>query len=327
MHGLARRLCIPRYRAIAIVEMLHHFAAKYTLAGDVGRYDDEALAAAVEWDGDPHELIAGLIAKGSNWLDPHPEHRLVVHDWPDHCDPFVHMALARAKQTFADGTIPKRARISGKEREQLDLFWSAFERQQQQPVAGIQGELIPDQSVRAHGVRTACALPPPPPPPSPIPERESDARARGFGPGEEIAAPEQLGAGERAAILAWATIHAPSRKHRVVELEQACLLHARSNGKTSSDWIAEVKLWILRQGEFDRQPVSRAAPTEEARAASRERSQRAELEAATRRAQLDPARSERASPEVVEECMSRYRRRGSGAISLSDYVDRRVARS
>ena len=337
MYRLARLAGIRHKDAVSTVEMLHHWAQRYVLRGDVGRHDDAEIAAAVEWeasDGTPEQIVSALV--GAGWLDIHQVHRLVVHDWWDHCDPFVHMALARAKAApFACGRAPKRTRISGDERKELDAFWTAYEQKVAgSPPGGIQPELIPSDEIRAHAVRTPCALPTPTPSPtpSPDPERESDARARGFGPGEETSAPDRLGEGERAAVSAWATLRAPSRKDRAVELEEACLLHARSHGKTSSDWVSEVKLWILREGEFEKPPPQSARPSLDARAVSRERSERAERDAERRQKQLDEWQREKdeAEPGAISEAREDFRRRiylnrNTGAISLDAWVDRKAA--
>ena len=124
--ALARRLSLPWPMAVGTLELLWHFTARYAPAGDIGRFPDEAIAAAVGWpeDRDPAELVRALCECG--WLDQHPEHRLIIHDWPDHCEDAVHVFLARRGLTFACGKPPKTSKLSKSER-------------------------------RAHGVPTECA--------------------------------------------------------------------------------------------------------------------------------------------------------------------------
>lgn len=102
---LKRRLQIREYQAVGILEMLWLLTSREAPHGDIGRLENEDIAAFMEWEGDEDELIAALVA--SRWLDEHPEHRLLVHHWPDHCDNHVHAALAKRIEVFADGTPPQ----------------------------------------------------------------------------------------------------------------------------------------------------------------------------------------------------------------------------
>lgn len=91
---LARRLGVPRYAAVGILEMLWHYTAQYAPRGDIGRHGDETvLAEAVGWTGDPTELVLHL--RGAGWLDL-CRHGLHVHDWPDHADQTVQRCPAVA---------------------------------------------------------------------------------------------------------------------------------------------------------------------------------------------------------------------------------------
>jgi len=107
LKALARTLGVPRPHAIGVLELLWYFTATYAPRGDVGRYSDADIAEACEWppDRDPSELVRALVS--CRWLDEHPTYRLVVHDWPEHADPYVHATLAKRGETFYDGTIPR----------------------------------------------------------------------------------------------------------------------------------------------------------------------------------------------------------------------------
>ena len=95
-----------------VLELLWHVTATYCPEGNIGKFKDEALAAAIGYDGDPSALIAALVKTG--WLDEHPVHRLLVHDWPDHADAETHQELARAGKVFANGAPPRGSRRGGK---------------------------------------------------------------------------------------------------------------------------------------------------------------------------------------------------------------------
>lgn len=98
MHLLAESLKQPLYSAVGIMEMLWHFVGQNAPRGDIGSVPDRQIAAAVAWDGKADKLIDGLVS--SVWLDRHEEYRLVVHDWPEHCEQSVRKWLLRNKKNF-----------------------------------------------------------------------------------------------------------------------------------------------------------------------------------------------------------------------------------
>lgn len=104
--------------AVGLLELLWHTTSDYCPAGDVGRFSDTQIARAVGYEGDASELIAALVSSG--WLDVSDQHRLLVHDWPEHADDYVHLRLARARLRFADGTEPSLKRMSKAERDRLE---------------------------------------------------------------------------------------------------------------------------------------------------------------------------------------------------------------
>ena len=85
--------------AIGYLEMLWHFTARYAPRGDIGRYPDKRIAAALDWVyHDPAKLVQGLVS--ARWVDGCPVARLVVHDWPDHADEAVRKRLKRDGESF-----------------------------------------------------------------------------------------------------------------------------------------------------------------------------------------------------------------------------------
>jgi len=96
---LAARLKVPRYAAVGLLELLWHFTAEFARPGDVGRFSDQAIAAALSWDGDESMLVSSLHHAG--WLDACcQQHRFRVHDWPDHADQTVQRVLLKQNQHF-----------------------------------------------------------------------------------------------------------------------------------------------------------------------------------------------------------------------------------
>ena len=114
---LQRRLQMPLWQCKGLLQSIWDFTAREARKGDIGRFSDEDIAFAIEWEGCPHELVEALVETG--WLDENEDHRVVVHHWPQHCEHSVHVALARKGDVFADGTLPSLTRIAGAEKKAL----------------------------------------------------------------------------------------------------------------------------------------------------------------------------------------------------------------
>lgn len=121
---LQRDLKLPRYAVVGLLQSLWDFAAVNTPEGDVGRFSDEDIALDIEYEGSPDELIDTLVNR--RWLDRSDDHRLVIHDWPDHCEDGIHLRLAREGRTFANGQIPKLTRLSKEERGAIERHYKGL---------------------------------------------------------------------------------------------------------------------------------------------------------------------------------------------------------
>lgn len=96
MKDLARRLNIPPMYAICwangCLERLWHYAARYCLQGDIGRVPDAEIAEVCGWPvKSAGRLVDALVE--ARWLDRSSAHRLLIHDWPEHCDESVKKTL------------------------------------------------------------------------------------------------------------------------------------------------------------------------------------------------------------------------------------------
>jgi hypothetical protein len=86
-----------------ILEMLWQFAGSNAITGAIGKFSDEDIAAWMGcrmFDRSPREFMDILVQCG--FVDRHPVHRLVVHDWHDHCAQYVKGNLARYGGKFAN---------------------------------------------------------------------------------------------------------------------------------------------------------------------------------------------------------------------------------
>jgi hypothetical protein len=91
----------PVWKVKGILQALWDFVAENCPHGDVGRFTDRQIAAGIEWSEDAAaELVAALVDVG--WLDRNQRHRLVIHDWHEHCEDRVKKAVARSGRPFAD---------------------------------------------------------------------------------------------------------------------------------------------------------------------------------------------------------------------------------
>jgi hypothetical protein len=103
---LMAALELPKYAAVGLLETMWHFTARYAPAGNIGKFSDELVATSLGWDRDPSRLVAALVESG--WLDEHKEHRLLVHDWPDHSDEAADKWLSEHAEKYADGRPTRR---------------------------------------------------------------------------------------------------------------------------------------------------------------------------------------------------------------------------
>lgn len=98
---LERALGCGRSRTVGTLELFWLFTMEQAPAGDVGKWSDDDIEAACDWDGDPGALIAALVE--SRWVDECERFRLVVHDWPEHAPEFL---KKRAKRNHLEFAVP-----------------------------------------------------------------------------------------------------------------------------------------------------------------------------------------------------------------------------
>jgi hypothetical protein len=86
--------------------------------GDIGKYTDEELEIALEWD-QPGTLIPALLKARFFDHSNDPRVRFTVHQWHEHCEAHVHTLVVRLCTTFADGTFPHTGKASAYERQKF----------------------------------------------------------------------------------------------------------------------------------------------------------------------------------------------------------------
>jgi hypothetical protein len=237
---LVDALGCSRIEAVGILELLWHFTIYFAPAGDVGRWSNARIASGIRWSGDPDTLVAALVKV--RWLEEAVPGRLRVHEWYEHADDAVHMALARAGRRFVTGEVPRMHRLSKRERKRcLSMFTT----------------VRTASARRAHGVRTESALPSPA---LPSPALPSNPLPIGRGPattGELFAAPSPPPRRKPRgpvpddfaltdALRAFAEAGGLDPAQELAAMRD----HYRANGELRADWPATFREWCRRSLEF-----------------------------------------------------------------------------
>lgn len=114
MDLLMRKLSLPRWGCVGILESIWHLTAREAPRGDIGRLSNERIAIGIDWRGaknrpfeqEADRLVSALEEAG--WIEASDEYRLVVHDWHEHADDSVRKMLSRNGRGFVtDGTNSK----------------------------------------------------------------------------------------------------------------------------------------------------------------------------------------------------------------------------
>lgn len=167
---LKRTLSLCLWQTKGLLGSIWDFTAENSPRGDIGRFTDDEIAFGIEWSSDSRTLIEALVT--SRWLDRNQSHRLIVHDWYDHCEDSVHIRLARMGALFADGRIPKLTSFNQAERERISSVY------RQMACAGTNARAVGvDLPV---GAPAPLPLPEPLPIPGPGPERARDSPTPDF---------------------------------------------------------------------------------------------------------------------------------------------------
>ena len=97
---LMRRLRDSKRGVSGLLTLLWIAVQNNAKRGDIGQFSNEEIAIEVDWEGDPDELVEALVE--TEWLDVHPEHRLVIHDWHEHAPGYIHAWIKSQNTTFAN---------------------------------------------------------------------------------------------------------------------------------------------------------------------------------------------------------------------------------
>lgn len=106
----ASDLGVRGYVAMGILEALWCFTRANAKTGAIGKFSNTEIAKNIEYEGDADKLVWSLVE--NEWVDTHPEHRLVIHDWEDHMPNYLKGQLKRTKTLVAGGREEKAAKAT-----------------------------------------------------------------------------------------------------------------------------------------------------------------------------------------------------------------------
>jgi len=102
---LERSLEESKRGIVGLLELLWQGTARNAPRGNIGKFDNVEIAILCDWPGDPDDLVQILVSSG--WLDESNEHRLLVHDWDEHCPKYIKGNLISHGKEFAIGACYK----------------------------------------------------------------------------------------------------------------------------------------------------------------------------------------------------------------------------
>lgn len=219
---------------IGILEALWQFAAANAITGAIGKFTDEEITAWMGcrmFDRSPREFIELLVECG--WIDVHPVHRLVIHDWHDHCASFIKGNLATHGKLFANlaDDDPRQPQHSAKQAAKQVARQAAKQVAKQPAKQVAKGGL----GVATYPIQSNPILSPPPPTP---PQTSDTTRSV---PVEE----EEEGDGS----LTWTNIAARLSECGVVASRNA-IERCKQAGGTPAFAAALIEHWASRPGAW-----------------------------------------------------------------------------
>lgn len=140
---LKRRLRVPHWQVVGLLESLWLFTQMNAPAGDVGRFSNEDIAAGLEWDSDADEMIGMLIDCG--FLDECEDNRLIVHDWEEHAPTYLKGAMAKNKRQFAKQGAKHCAKQDGEQGAKQDAKQDQNTPEQSAPSLTLPNLALPNQ--------------------------------------------------------------------------------------------------------------------------------------------------------------------------------------
>lgn len=125
---LARLLGVSLPAAVGYLHYLWWWALDFAQDGTLEKFDGYDLADAMQWDGDPDELVKALISSG--YIDS-TEDGLVIHDWGEYAGKLLERrakdrARKRAASEIAEPAQKFRRNSNGIDEERAEIRKDSF---------------------------------------------------------------------------------------------------------------------------------------------------------------------------------------------------------
>ena len=98
---LSRRLRLPLWQTVGLLESIWILAQHNARDGELGRFACDEIAAWIEWEGDELEMIEALVECG--WLD-REGNSLRIHDWLEECPTWIKGLISRDQAVTKSAT-------------------------------------------------------------------------------------------------------------------------------------------------------------------------------------------------------------------------------
>jgi hypothetical protein len=260
---LADSLGIMDCFALGILEAFWHHVTDYFEDGDVTNLRPSVFVRSIRYQGDAAQLWSALLDAG--FIDQTPEGRLLVHDWPEHCNDYIHTRFYRSLKMFANGTKPKPVSIGKDEKERLSAQWENVDMAN----LNLTQQLQVQNNSQTVSEQLNNSLPSPTLPSLTLPNLTEEEKQRGASAIEK--SDGTLGHNPRPPMTVDIQGHmillGVSQDRSAEEAEKYASDRKRKGWKIGNtpiaDWREDVKMWVQRMPEFARSPGSSPAPKED----------------------------------------------------------------
>jgi hypothetical protein len=101
--ALGKRLGLPMYQCVGLLESLWLLAQIQARDGDLSKFSNLEIAGWIEWPGDESALVDALVE--THWLD-RKDGLLAIHDWDEHKPTWLKGVEARGKGKVCEKNKP-----------------------------------------------------------------------------------------------------------------------------------------------------------------------------------------------------------------------------
>lgn len=152
-----RRMKLPLWQAKGILQSIWDFTTTNAMNGDIGKFSNQNIADAIEYDDDPDFLMDTLYQEG--WLDCE-DGVFWVHDWYENCPEFVRKRIQRKLPTPKNiGEVEQMADNGGQQQPTAENG-SIRKKEREESEASPDGDAPPPSGKKKPGRKKITEYPP-----------------------------------------------------------------------------------------------------------------------------------------------------------------------